>query len=73
MKNNCTECENETMLKYSDLMVEHDKLKRYNKILNNCLDTKDELCKILREDNENLRYKNELYLEKIKKLEGEDE
>lgn len=57
------------MLKYSDLMVEHDKLKRYNKILNNCLDTKDELCKILREDNENLRHKNELYIEKIKKLE----
>lgn len=66
----CTECENETMLKYSDLMIEYDKIKRWNKILNDCLDTKDELCKALREDNENLRYKNKLYLEKIKKLEG---
>lgn len=65
----CSDCEREAIQKYADLATEYDKLKRYNKILNDCLDTKDEYCKVLREDNENLRYKNELYLEKIKKLE----
>lgn len=37
------------------LKQENEKLKRYNAILEQCLDTKDELCKVLREDNERLR------------------
>ncbi len=58
MKDECMNCENDIMLKYSDLYIEYEKVKNYNKILEKCLDTKDELCKVLREDNEQLR--NEL-------------
>lgn len=57
----CKNCENEMMLKYSDLFIEYQKVKNYNKILEKCLDTKDELCKALREDNEQLRNKLRVY------------
>lgn len=63
MEDKCKNCENEIMLKYADLILKLDKAERYNKILENCLDTKDELCKILREDNEELRTKLKIYRE----------
>lgn len=40
---NCTECENETLLKLADLEMEYDRLKRYYDLTVKCLDAKDEL------------------------------
>ena len=61
MNKKCKECENEIMLKYADLKIKYDKANRYLDILEKCLDTKDELCKALREDNEELRNKVRVY------------
>ena len=60
IKDKCVECENENFLKVADLEIKCDRLEYYNKILIACLDTKDELCKALREDNEQLRNKLEV-------------
>ena len=57
----CIECENDTLLKYSGLYIEFDKLKRYTELLEKELDIKEELNKVLREDNEVLRNKLKLY------------
>ena len=56
-KNNCIECEKDAILKYADIYIELEKAKKYTDILEKCLDTKEELCKVLREDNEILRNK----------------
>ena len=58
---NCTECENETLLKLADLEMEYDSLKRYYELTVKCLDVKDELCKALREKNQELIRKLEIY------------
>lgn len=58
---NCTECENETLLKLAELETEYDKLKRYYDLTIKCLDVKDELCKALREENQELIRKLEIY------------
>lgn len=57
MNKNCTECEKDLMLRCRDLAIKCDKLERYNALLEKCLDTKEELNKVLREDNEALRNK----------------
>lgn len=57
MNKNCTECEKDLILRCSDLAIKCDKLEKYNALLEKCLDTKEELNKVLREDNEALRNK----------------
>lgn len=58
---NCTECENVTLLKLADMEMEYDRLKRYYDLTVQCLDVKDELCKALREENQELKRKLEIY------------
>lgn len=57
MSDKCKNCENELLLNVAELKIKNDKLEYYNKLLERCLDVKDELCKALREDNEELRNK----------------
>lgn len=57
----CIECENETLLKLADLEIEYNKLKRFYEMTIKCLDVKDDLCKALREENQELIRKIELY------------
>lgn len=64
---NCTECENDSLLKYADLQIEYDKLKRYYDLTVQCLDVKDELCKALRDENQELIRKIEIYKEQLSK------
>lgn len=61
MNKKCSECENEMMLKYADLEFKYTKATNYIVLLEKCLDVKDELCKALREDNEELRNKVRVY------------
>lgn len=49
------EYKKEIMLKYSDLRIKYDKLKNYNKILEKCLEIKEELNEYLRNENETLK------------------
>lgn len=62
-KNNCAECEKDIMLKYSDLSIEYNKLEKYNKLLENCLDIKEELNNFFRTENEELKNKLRIYKE----------
>lgn len=57
MADKCIECEKDIVLKYSDLHIEHIKLENYSKILERCLDVKEELNEYLREENEALKNK----------------
>ena len=61
MDNKCIECENNSLIRLAELEMEYEKEKNYNKILEKCLDTKDELCKVLREKNEELENKLRFY------------
>lgn len=61
MKDKCIECEKELMLQYADLKIEYDKLKNYSKILEKCLDVKEELNEYLREENSTLKNKLSIY------------
>lgn len=63
MPDKCKDCENELLLKLADLETKYDRLEYYSKILEKCLDTKDELCKVLREENDELKNKLRLYNE----------
>jgi len=63
--NDCTNCEAETMLEYASLALRLETAKRYNNILEKCLDTKDLLCNFYREENEQLRTRIE-FLEETK-------
>lgn len=60
----CLDCEKEIIQKYSNLYIEFERLKNYNALIEKCLDIKEELNKVLREDNENLRYQLKLWKEK---------
>jgi hypothetical protein len=53
----CKNCESELISQIADISIENDKLRRINKIYEQCLDVKEELNKALREDNEELRSK----------------
>ena len=57
---NCTECENDVLLKSADLEMRCEKLEWWYKTLNKALDIKDELNRALREENEDLKSKLEL-------------
>lgn len=61
MSEKCMECEMDTIQKYSELYIEYKRVKNYNKILEKCLDTKDELCKALRDRNEELENRLRIY------------
>lgn len=60
-KNNCAECEKDILLQYSDLKIEYNKLENYNKLLEKCLDIKEELCDFFRTENEELKNKLRIY------------
>lgn len=61
MSDKCKNCENELLLNVAELEIKNDRLEYCSKLLERCLDTKDELCKALREDNEELRNKLRIY------------
>lgn len=61
MTDKCKECENELLLKLADAETKNDRLEYYNKILEKCLDVKEELCKLIREENETLKNKLRFY------------
>lgn len=66
MNEKCTECENETLLKLVDLEIEYDRLKRCYNLTVKCLDSKDELCKVLRKENQELLRKLDIYKDRLK-------
>ena len=53
----CSNCENDLMLKLSDAEIKCDKLQWYYDELNMALDIKDELNNALRDENEELKNK----------------
>lgn len=61
MTDKCKECEKELLLKLADLETKYDRLEYYSKILEKCLDTKEELCKVLKEKNDELENKLHFY------------
>lgn len=64
--NKCAECENKAIQDYADLYIRYENAQRHIKILNECLDTKEDLCVFFREQNEELK-------NKIRILEGKNE
>lgn len=69
----CIECENEMLLRCSDLEIELDKCKRYISMLEKANDIAQALNQTLRDEAQNLRYKMELYKEKAEMLSLEKE
>lgn len=61
MNKKCIDCESENLMKYAELKIQYEKTYRYNQLLEQCLDVKEDLCKALREDNEKLRNKLKAY------------
>lgn len=53
----CSNCENDLMLKLADVKIKCDRLQWYYDKLNMALDIKEELNKALREENEELKNK----------------
>ena len=58
---NCTECENETLLKLAEMEEKYSRLNRYYELTVECLDIKELLNKALREENQELIRKLEIY------------
>ena len=59
--NKCIECENENLLKLADLEMDFESLKQYYDATVKCLEINEWLNKALREENQKLKYKIELY------------
>ena len=55
MKDKCKDCENESLMKYADMAIKLENTQKYNKLLEKALDIKEELNKMLREENESLK------------------
>ena len=55
MKNECKDCENESLMKYADMAIQLENVQKYNKLLEQALDIKEKLNKMLREENESLK------------------
>jgi uncharacterized membrane protein YvbJ len=53
----CAECEKDVISELATLQFENDRLNRYIKMLEQALDIKDELCKVLRENKDELKEK----------------
>ena len=64
----CMECESELISQLTDLELEKDKYKNYLNLAYKCLDVKDELCKALREENQELLNRIELKDMTIRKM-----
>lgn len=56
----CTECENEALLKAAEFEMHCKKLEWWYKTLNKALDVKEELNQALREENEELKNKQRI-------------
>lgn len=69
MTNNCIECENETMLKYSALYCDYEDLQKRLRLTQNCLTAIAEMASYLAERDEELANKVKLYKEKCEELE----
>ena len=54
MKNECKDCENESLMKYADMAIKLENVQKYNKLLEQALDIKEKLNKMLREENERI-------------------
>ena len=59
--NKCIECENENLLKLADLEMDFESLKQYYDATVKCLEINEWLNKALREENQELISKLELY------------
>ncbi len=66
MNEKCRDCESENLLKLADAETEYMRLEYYAKTLEKCLDVKDELCKILRDKNDELKAQLEAERSRIK-------
>ena len=62
---NCKDCENKSLMEVAELQIKLDKAANHIDILNRCLDVKEELCQLLREENEELRNKVKVYIRNI--------
>lgn len=65
MAPNCKDCENKLLMELAELGIKLDKAENHIDILNRCLDVKEELCQLLREENEELRNKLKVYIQHI--------
>lgn len=65
MTPNCKDCENKSLMEVAELQIKLDKAENHIDILNRCLDVKEELCQLLREENEELRNKVKVYIRNI--------
>lgn len=66
MDKKCRDCEAENLLKLADVKAEFDWLEYYTKTLEKCLDVKEELCKLLRDRNNELKAQLEAERSRIK-------
>ena len=57
----CMECENDALAKYSELYIEHDRLKTYASLLEQSLVANEKLLKFFRVENQELKNKLEVY------------
>ena len=57
MTKNCKECTDKTLEDYADLHLKYERALQHIVILNNCLDTKEELCNFYRNEYELLKEK----------------
>ena len=60
-KDKCTECEKEIVSDLADLQMKYDKAEKYIKLLNACLDVKEERCEFYRQENDDLKEKLSIY------------
>lgn len=68
LQEKCRECENDTFLKNADLQIDYDKAQGYIKLLEKCLDVKEELLEYYRNENEELKNKVKLYKAKLERI-----
>lgn len=63
MNKKCEDCENALLLEVSDLTIELEKQRRWIQILQKCIDVKDELLELYRDECETLSTKYKLLKE----------
>lgn len=72
MENKCIECENETMLEFSDLQTDYFKLKEDYKLLNNLYDAMNKHYLLIKEQRNYYKYLSKMwhndFIKKSKKL-----
>lgn len=55
MDKKCRDCESANLLKLADVETEYMRLEYYARTLEKCLDVKEELCKLLKDRNDELK------------------